>query len=152
MELWMFIALFTRTLYLSLSWVRWIQSMPSQLISLQFYPPIYATVLQVVSLYVPRHHQNCICTTPVHPICTMCFTHLILLDLSTQVTFGEVEVKKQGTPHCAVSLFSPCSVNAVKFTSHFNLPEWLFTWQIFRKFAELAWVWSFGSGCHQFCA
>ena len=94
MEFRMFFALFTGALHLSLSWVIWIQSVASQPISMQYYPPIYAKVSQVVALYIPPSNGTVYAPLLSVPYITTCSTNHIFLYLTTQMTFGEEGVKK----------------------------------------------------------
>jgi hypothetical protein len=81
-----FITMFTRTCHWSLSWGRWIKSVPSILFlkhQFLYYPPPTARPF-LASLSFWLSHQNLI-RVPLLPIPLIYFAHLIFLDLMTVI-------------------------------------------------------------------
>jgi hypothetical protein len=95
----MSITVFITARHWSLSWVRWIQSIPSNLISLRsiLISCIYSQVFQVVSSLNVFWPKYCI----IFPICAACSAHLILLDLITIIIIFVDEYKLKN-PHSIV--------------------------------------------------
>jgi hypothetical protein len=88
----MFITLFTRVRHLSLSWVRWIQSISSAPFSLRFILILSSNFHRGLpnGLFLSGFSdQNFIRICHFHK-CTTCAAHLILLDLITLIVIGEV--------------------------------------------------------------
>ena len=82
---------FTRVRNLSLSWARWIQSMPSHPTSwrstLIFFSYLHLGLPSI--LFSPDFPTKTLYTPLPSPIHATCPSHLILLDLVTRIIFGE---------------------------------------------------------------